>query len=103
MATATRTRKPVRRTVRLVLEPSLAWPGILSMRVDGLENDYFVQKVPSNFGDGFRLEKFSAQGGEVYHIHLSDEGHTCDCKGHVYAGHCKHVDALAALRLANKI
>ena len=64
---------------------------------------YWLQKVPSDWGTAFRLEKFSFQQGgdaeeQVYHVLLSPEGNSCTCKGHVAHAHrgtvCKHVRAV---------
>jgi hypothetical protein len=59
---------------------------------------YRVQAIPSDFGDGFTVEKLDDSDPTVYHVNLSAEGHTCDCKGFTRWSHCKHSDGLAALR-----
>jgi hypothetical protein len=65
-----------------------------------LTTDYFLSRIPSDFGDGFKLEKIipTADEPSTYCVNLSTEGHRCECKGFLRHGHCKHVDSLAALR-----
>lgn len=61
-------------------------------------------RVSSDFGDGFRLTKVSPEGGEEYDVHLSDEGHTCECMGFLCWGTpCKHIACLVMLRERNLI
>jgi hypothetical protein len=57
-----------------------------------------VSEVRADWGRGFQLCKIDlmADGGE-YHVNLNGNRSTCDCKGHLKWGHCKHVDALAVL------
>ena len=66
------------------------------------ETLYWLRRIGSDFGDGFELTKFTpsvrGDGDEQYHVHLSNEGHTCECKGFLRWGRCKHVDALVCLR-----
>jgi hypothetical protein len=46
---------------------------------------------------------FNPDGG-AYHVHLSDDSAmTCEYKGHLRWGHCKHGEALLALRQAGKV
>jgi hypothetical protein len=94
--------KPATRLVNLHVPLGGSW-GVLTISIDRAETLYYVRKIPSDFGDGFELHKFAIFGGEQYHVHLSDEGHTCDCPGGTYHGHCKHADALAALRDHGKL
>ena len=40
-----------------------------------LITSYYLSTVPSDFGHGYRLEKLSIEGGDVYHVHLdADDG-----------------------------
>ena len=71
-----------------------------------LETDYSLEKIGSDFGDGFALTKHVGHPGdqcETYHVHLSDEGHACDCLGSLRWGHCKHTAAVAKLRDLGRI
>jgi hypothetical protein len=63
---------------------------------------YWLEPVPTDWGKGFRLEKFHS--GDVYHVHLDGAlGHSCECKGFLHHGHCKHVSAVSALVAAGRL
>ena len=71
-----------------------------------LETEYSLEKIGSDFGDGFALKKHVGHPGdqcETYHVHLSNEGHACDCLGSLRWGHCKHTAAVAKLRDLGRI
>ena len=106
MATVTETRKAVKpaRTIRLALAPLPSSPGVVTITARGKTADYLLSRIPSDFGEAFRLDKFPPQGGEVYHVLLSDGGtHSCECKGFLRWGRCKHADGLAALKRAGRL
>jgi hypothetical protein len=95
-------RKPARRTARL----SEALPGRLVLTITewfvrtARATSYHFRAVGVDFGQaGFELVKFSgAKEPGTYHVHLDAQlGNTCDCKGFVRWGHCKHADCLAEL------
>jgi hypothetical protein len=66
--------------------------------------DYFVSRIFSDFGKGYRLEKINDPADTIYHVNLAADGtRTCDCPGHNWTGHCKHADGLAALVRAGKL
>ena len=100
--------KPARakpaRTIRLALAPLPSSPGVVTITARGKAADYLLSRLPSDFGEAFRLEKFPPQGGEVYHVLLGDGGkHSCECKGFLRWGKCKHADGLAALKRAGRL
>lgn len=67
---------------------------------------YYLTLIPSDFGTGYRLEKFAIDGGDVYEVNLSADGNTCCCLGHLRHGHktvCKHIASLTALTAAGKL
>jgi hypothetical protein len=100
-----KTRKPrkVVRTVRFGLAPFEGNPGIIDITVNGQTTSYFVRNIPTDFGRGFELEKFGTQGGDKYHALLEEDGRSCDCKGFLAHGHCKHADGILALVKAGKL
>jgi hypothetical protein len=66
---------------------------------------YFVLPLSADFGQCFRLEKFTCHGGQVDHVTRSDshrDRHS-DCPGHCYTGCGQHVLGLLALRAAGKL
>src|SRR5262249_34063906 len=94
----TRQRKPrpkPARSIRLCVQPHEQGPGVLRITVGGKETDYLLSLIPSDFGKGFRLEKVGAE--ETYHVNLNVPESSCDCKGYLHHGHCKHVAGLAAV------
>jgi hypothetical protein len=101
-ATKSRPRVKPTRHVRVLLPVFGKNPGVIRIAVGGKATDYLVEPIGSDFGDGFRLTKLDGWG-DVYHVNLSNEGHICDCKGHLKHGHCKHPAALAALRQADRL
>ena len=96
--------KPVR-TVRVAVGPSDDNPYfVITIRVGHAFADYCVKPLPADFGAAYAVEKMFNPDGAVYHVHLSDDGAmTCECKGHLRWGHCKHGEALLALRKAGKL
>ena len=75
---------------------------------DGQETLFFVDRIASQIGGaGFRLTKFEQhQRGEddaAYSVLLDGERSTCECKGYIRHGHCRHVEALTALQAAGKL
>jgi hypothetical protein len=64
---------------------------------------YWVEPVATDWGKGFRLEKF--ESGDVYHVHLDPAlGHSCECKGFLRWGKpCKHISAVSALVAAGRL
>lgn len=70
---------------------------------------YSVERVGSDWGDGFRLTKHVGAADDecdAYHVNLSNEGHSCDCLGALRHGHktpCRHVAALRVLRDLGRI
>lgn len=120
MATVTETRparkteKKIERTVRLermaagttflVVTLRSSGPRI-GERVDTFR--YLLRQVNADYGVGYQLDKMGigehGAEAETYHVHFEHDGHSCDCKGHVRHGHCKHVDAIKALGAAGKL
>ena len=105
MATVTRSRQAVKPTrhVRLALRPFEGNPGVVNITVGKDLTCYFIYPIASEFGAAYRLEKFGGYGGGAYDVNLDGEGGSCECKGFLRWGHCKHVEGLRALRDAGKL
>ena len=103
MATVTKTRKARQRTIKLALpigsEPGSS--GVVEIRQNGKLDRYLVAKVASDFGSGFRVSKVGSE--DEYHVNLTADGHSCECKGFLRWNRCKHSAGLAALQQAGKL
>lgn len=99
-----RSRPLLVRSVRLVAAPLAGVPGIVSITVGRDQFTYWLSPLAADFGRAFRLEKFG-DGGESYAVNLGGDGHhpSCECKGSLAHGHCKHVSGIQALVAAGKL
>jgi hypothetical protein len=102
-----RQRKPRPRPARFIslrVKPADGSTGVVRIRVGTESADYFLTEIPSDFGRGFRVEKIGLECQEgAYHVNLDGGNKTCECKGHLKWGHCKHADGLAALVAAGRL
>src|SRR5262249_24560645 len=81
MSTITRYRKARQRTGKLA-PPNRSQPGsagVVEFRQNGKLDRYLTERVPSDFGSGYLLRKMG--GEQVYHVHLTADGNTCECQG----------------------
>jgi hypothetical protein len=109
-ATATaapRQRKPrakPARFIRLEVRPEYNGLGIVRITVGKEHADYFLTIIPADFGRGFKVEKIGLHCNEPpYHVNLDGDKKSCECKGFLRHGHCKHSDGLAALIAAGRL
>ena len=100
MSSTTKARKP--RSLRLVLAPTATMPGLLEMTIGKETTTYFLGIVSADVGRAFLLEKMDPVDSEKYQVRLGPEP-SCGCKGFRRWGHCKHLDALAALVKAGRL
>jgi len=82
--------------------------GLVRISVGTEAADYWLSRLPSDFGGAaFRLEKFAPEGDEPasYDVLLADDQghHSCECKGFLRWGRCKHVDGMSALCLSGRL
>jgi hypothetical protein len=98
---APRQRKPRARPARSI---RLSVPlnaegkhGLIAITVGKQTDDYFLARIPADWGQGFRLEKLGSD--DAYDVNLDDDhgDHFCCCKGHLRHQRCKHVDGIQAL------
>ena len=107
MSTLTQRRprvKPVR-TVRVAVKPSEVNPSaIIIIREPKHSDHYQVTPIPADFGTAYQVVKFMELDEPTYHVHLADDGtFRCECKGFCRWNHCKHGEALLALRKAGQL
>jgi hypothetical protein len=101
-----RQRKPrakPQRFVRLCVRPDGTSPGVVRLTVSGEAQDYFLTAIPADFGRGFTVEKVGLDAAGKYAVNIDADKKTCECKGFLRHGHCKHSDGLAALIAAGRL
>ena len=102
---ASRQRKPrakPARSIRLAVPLNAEGKnGLASITVGKKTDEYFLTRIAADWGTAFQLEKLGAD--EVYHVNLNGAADTCDRKGHLRHGHCKHSEGLRALARAGKL
>src|SRR5436190_24286806 len=106
----TRQRRKRVRTVKLVQAPGSTapgGPGMLDIREDGNLTCFWLYPAVSDYGTAFRLEKYEHQrrgdDDAAYNVLLNGEQSSCECRGFLRWGDCRHVEALSALRNAGKL
>ncbi len=102
-----RQRKPrakPARSVGVAVTPSAVNPYHVIRVTEGKQLDHYaVTPIPSDWGTAFEVVKLGAEQEEPYHVNLAGADSTCDCKGHLRWGHCRHAEALAALKAAGRL
>jgi hypothetical protein len=63
-------------------------------------DDYWVERLASDFGLAFALRK---DDGTVYHVNLDGALSSCECPGFLRWSHCKHCESLTALQKAGRL
>ena len=99
-----RVRVKPARSIRLLSAPTAGRPGLVRITAGKLSTLYRLAVLPADFGAGYELTKclmvevepgmWEARDGETYHVNLAG---TCECKGFLKHGRCKHLDGLRRL------
>jgi hypothetical protein len=68
-------------------------------------DEYLLDRIPSDFGTAFLVEKrdYSAEEEHRYHVNLNGDHSSCECKGFLRWNHCRHIEGLAALCVAGRL
>jgi hypothetical protein len=95
-------RKP-QRTIRLVRSPSLDGVGVFCVTVDERSAYYVLHEIPCEIGGrGFAVHRLGM--GTLYHVRIGPPRDcSCECKGFLYHGYCRHVLGLLALEQAGRL
>ena len=102
--TKNRRRVKPARTVKLLLPPAAGQTGAMLIRQDGGMDTYFLNLIPADFSLGLGVEKIDTlNGNRRYHVNLNGDASTCECKGFLRWGHCRHVESLLALQAAGRL
>jgi hypothetical protein len=101
--------KPVR-VIRLLSAPTADRPGLVRITVGKLSTLYRLAVVPADHGAAFELTKcevvanergvFVTRYGDTYAVNLAG---SCECKGFLGHGHCKHLDGLRKLAMTGRL
>lgn len=107
-ATGTRTHRNRKQPERKIRWAARIAPGVGVLRIeqDQEESFYFVGRLESDYGAGFWLEKIDRPSGEIterYCLNIHGDESTCECKGWLRWGRCKHVAGLSALIQRNAL
>ena len=112
MSTISTSRPRVKpaRSIRLLSAPAADRPGLVRITVGKLSTLYRITVVPADYGAGFELTKcevvadergvFRCQYGETYAVNLAG---SCECKGFLKHGYCKHLDGLRKLATIGRL
>ncbi|MHB1424603.1 MAG: hypothetical protein ACYC3I_15655 [Gemmataceae bacterium] len=115
MNTATKSRQRVKpeRRVRVIMPIRDNYMGSIEIKMGKEQFIYGIMPMKSDFGVAFRLieselirqpdNTFELHDTDRYDVLLNGEQSTCECKGFLGHGHCKHVDGLTTLRQRNLI
>src|SRR4051812_23582840 len=72
---------------------------ITGRKIEGF--DYYFLPIPCADGAAYELRKLLQGDGETYHVLIAGPSSSCECKGFLRWGHCKHLESLTALQQAN--
>ena len=114
MSMSTTSRKRVKPEHRIrFLKPIQDGIGALQIAIDGEPHNYLILPLASDFGTAYRLIKqellpidpgvWELHDTARYDVCLNGQQSSCECKGFLHRGRCKHVDGLTSLRQRNLI
>jgi hypothetical protein len=100
MTEAKKPRRKPARSIRLVRAPAVDGVGVFCVS-DGDKSVYYaLHEIPCFIGGrGFAVHRLGL--GNLYHVRVGvPEDCSCECKGFLVHGHCRHVLGLLALARA---
>ncbi|HEY7308391.1 MAG TPA: hypothetical protein VH643_03410 [Gemmataceae bacterium] len=104
MITASKSRKRVKPERKVHLYNGDGNPKLLEMTIGNDTFAYWLRIIDADYGIGFEVRKPLPEN-ETYHVHYDPARRlsTCDCKGGLHHGHCKHQEAILALIRTGKL
>jgi hypothetical protein len=116
-ATATRTKKPATRSIRLVRVPSDSRSGKIVITQDGEATTYLLTRQETEIGGiAYELRKIEVataadgtqtlQVTKTYNSLLNGDESSCDCSWGCYGSHkkhCRHVGGLMKLHAEGRL
>jgi hypothetical protein len=102
--TVPRPRVKPSRNIRIKVR-SPSGEAVLRITVGKKPAHYFVTPLRADFGSAYELRKIGPNGFEPvgYHVNLNGQQSSCECRGFLQHGHCKHVSGLAVLQACGLI
>jgi hypothetical protein len=103
MADPRKPRPKPERSIRLVRPVGLDGVGVFCVTVGKESVFYAVREIPCEIGGrGFAVHRLGL--GNLYHVRIgAPEDCTCECKGFLRHGHCRHILGLLALAREGKL
>ena len=91
------------RTIRLVRAPAADGVGVFSITVGDRPVHYTIHEIRRDIGGrGFAVHRLGP--GNLYHVRVGrPQDCSCECKGFLYHGYCRHILGLLALIREGKL
>ena len=92
-----------KRTIRLVRPPTGDGVGVFSITVGNKAAHYALHEIRCDIGGrGFAVHRIGL--GTLYHVRVGRPlDCSCECKGFLYHGYCRHISGLLALLREGKL
>jgi hypothetical protein len=91
------------RSIRLIVPPGPEGVGAFAITAGGRTTNYTFREIPCAIGGrGFAVHRLGL--GTLYHVRVGRPYDcSCECKGFLYHGYCRHILGLLALTRQGKL